>query len=88
MRLFSYQVDLIISITRLSTTYRPTGKIQLLSGNLLRIYEVDMSDYYRYYTVLYSVHPLVTTELGPIVILTTLNILIFNTIMKTKRRLG
>ena len=39
-----------------------------------------------YYTVLYSFHPLITTELGPIFILITLNILIFKKIMKTKKR--
>ena len=40
----------------------------------------------RYYTIFYSIHPLITTELGPIVILTSLNILIFNTVTKNKRR--
>ena len=42
--------------------------------------------YVRYYTIFYSIHPLITTELGPIVILTSLNILIFNTVTKNKRR--
>ena len=41
---------------------------------------------FRYTTVLYSVHPLVTTELGPIVMLIFLNIFIFSTIRSSKLR--
>ena len=39
---------------------------------------------FRYYTLFYSIHPLITTELGPIVILTSLNIMIFKTISKKR----
>ena len=40
----------------------------------------------RYYTVLYSIHPFITTELGPIILLITLNILIYKRIEKAKKR--
>ena len=40
----------------------------------------------RYYTVLYSIHPLITTELGPIFILITFNIFIYKRVAKAKRR--
>ena len=40
----------------------------------------------RYYTVLYSFHPLITTELGPIFTLITLNIFIYQRLDKAKRR--
>ena len=40
----------------------------------------------RYTTVLYSVHPLITTELGPILTLASLNTFIFSTIRTTKSR--
>ena len=46
----------------------------------------QMLQFSRYYTVFYSIHPLITTELGPILILTTLNLVIFKTISKTKKR--
>ena len=41
----------------------------------------------RYYTTFYSIHPLITTELGPIIVLTSLNIIIFKTFSQIKRRL-
>ena len=42
----------------------------------------------RYYTTFYSIHPLITTELGPIIVLTSLNIIIFKTFSQIKRRLA
>ena len=40
----------------------------------------------RYYTVLYSIHPLITTELVPIFILITFNVFIYKRVDKAKKR--